>query len=588
VYRLAESYRLYRDFGNAEKWYAESTKFDALKFPLSRYWYAICLRANGRYADAEKQFNNYLQSSQANVQYRQSALREIENCQFIRKTFEDSAYSRIHVLKAGGGVNGGGANYAPAWRDNFSLVFTSSRSESEVAKKGKNPFINALYRASVTDSGFANVSRLDVKQEKLIQQGAAAFSNNGTRMYFTQWVKENDKNLSSLYRSDWQGQSWSEPVKLGNGINTEGYSSMQPFITTDGKYLIYASDRPGGVGKFDLWYSMVDASGNPGAPVNCGTVINTEEDEQAPFYHEHGKQLVFASNGRVGMGGFDLFIAKGNFNDWEKPSNPGYPVNSVKDDLYFSSTDTTSVLNNAWFSSDRKSVCCLEIYHLTKSAVKVTGRVVDCSNGEPLIDARVNVVDTISNRLILTQTIPATGAYLFDMDDYQPLKLTVQKQGYNTKSMSFYKPEGPVTDTLQNPQLCLSPLPPPDTAKPFAVNEAILLKDIYYDFDKATLRPESFPVLDSLANIMKRFPGMTIELGAHTDSKGSDEYNLKLSAGRAKSCVEYLAGKNIETSRLLSKGFGECCPVAPNTINGKDNPDGRQLNRRTVFKVLHY
>jgi outer membrane protein OmpA-like peptidoglycan-associated protein len=455
-----------------------------------------------------------------------------------------------------------------------------------VKSKGKNPYYNNLYRARFTDTTYARPEKVEIPVQGSLQQGVASFTPGEKKMFLTRWEQKEGKNIGTIYMSEKNASTWSDPVKLNGNVNIEGFSSIQPFVTGDGKYLVFASDRPGGVGKYDLWYCLLDAMLMPGSATNMGTTINTKDDEQAPYFHTPSSTFVFASNGRVGMGGYDLYKTNGDFRNWGEVKNLGYPVNSTKDDIYFFSKGKKYMMSDVYFSSDRNSVCCLEMYDAKKVNLYITGKVVDCVTKEPMVGAKISVVDTIANKVIYSQQLDATGSYSFELEEFQPLKLVAEKQYYYPRSFHFYKSRLPDADTLFNPVVCL---PHEDTAKPYPVGKPVVMKDIYYDFDKATLRPESYPVLDTLAKVMRMYPKMEIEIGAHTDSKGTDAYNLKLSAARAKSCVDYLMKVGIEASRMYSKGFGESIPVAPNTTpGGKDNPDGRALNRRTEVKVLHY
>jgi hypothetical protein len=587
VYKLAESYRRYNDYANAERYYAIAAGFDTAAYPLSRYWYGVSLRANTKYADAEMQFNQFLQGYKMNDEYTDNARRELANCQFIQKQLA-ARQSTVAVRKMSSYINQGGATYAPVWLNNTTFLFTSSRADSVmiVKSKGKNPYFNNLYQARFIDTAYTRPEKVEVAVSGDLQQGVASFTPGEKKMFLTRWEHKEGKNIGAIYVSEKNAGSWGTPVKLNGNINIEGYSSIQPFVTSDGKYLVFSSDRPGGVGKYDLWYCTLDATLMPGSANNMGTTINTRDDEQGPYYHVPSATFVFASNGRVGMGGYDLYKTNGDFRNWGEVKNMGYPMNSTKDDIYFFSKGKKYMLSDMYFSSDRNSVCCLEMYDAKKANLYITGKVVDCATKEPMVGAKISVVDTILNKVIYTQQLDATGSYGFELEDFQPLKLVAEKQYYYPRSFHFFKPQLPDADTLFNPVLCL---PHEDTAKPYPVGKPVVMKDIYYDFDKATLRPESYPVLDTLAKVLRMYPKMEIEIGSHTDSKGTNAYNLKLSAARAKSCVDYLVKVGIEPFRMYSKGFGESTPVAPNTTpNGKDNPDGRALNRRTEVKVLHY
>ena len=586
IVRLAESYVGYNDFANAERYYAIATSFDTADYPLTRYWYAVTLRANTKYADAETQLGEFLEGYRRNDEYVDKAKRELANCQFIQEQLANKK-NTLTVRKMSSFINQGGATYAPLWLNDNTFLFTSSKADSAmiVKSKGKNPYFNNLYRANLTDTSFSRPEKVEVAVGDM-QQGVASFTPGEKKMFLTRWEQKEGKNRGAIYMSEKSAGNWSEPVKLNGNINIEGYSSIQPFVTGDGKYLVFSSDRPGGVGKYDLWYCLLDASLTPGSATNMGTTINTKDDEQAPYFHTASSTLVFASNGRVGMGGYDLFKTNGDFRNWSEVKNMGFPVNSTKDDIYFFSKGKKYMMSDVYFSSDRNSVCCLELYDAKKVNLFVTGKVLDCVTKEPMVGAKISVVDTVLNKVIYSQQLDATGSYGFEMEEYQPLKLVAEKQYYYPRSMHFYQPGVPGADTLFNPALCM---PHEDTAKPYPVGKPVVMKDIYYDFDKATLRPESYPVLDTLAKVLRMYPKMEIEIGSHTDSKGTDAYNMKLSAARAKSCVDYLIKVGIESERMHSMGYGESMPVAPNTTpGGKDNPDGRALNRRTEVKVLHY
>ena len=360
-----------------------------------------------------------------------------------------------------------------------------------------------------------------------------------------------------------------------------GANTQQPSITPDGKYLIFSSDRSGGEGGFDLWYTEL-SDGKTGSAINMGNTINTPYDEQAAFYHEPSQSLIFSSNGRIGMGGFDFFQSKGTMGNWKMPENLGYPVNSVKDDIYFTSRGTAkNMLEDVMLSSDRDAACCLELFYLKKIRPlrQLSGRVVSCDPSKPLPGATVSIIDTITNKTVYTKTLGADGSYSFTLEDYQPLKVQAEASGFISNSIHVGTPADMEQESMSYPDLCLLPEPP-------KVNETFVVENVYYDFNKADLKPTSFPALDEIVRMLNFYPNMVIELSAHTDSKGSNSYNQKLSEARAKSVVEYLVSKGIAPERLQAKGYGETMPIEPNTVNGKDNPAGREKNRRTEFKVL--
>ncbi|KAA2244786.1 OmpA family protein [Chitinophaga agrisoli] len=581
VYRLAESYRQYRDFGNAEVYYGQVAAFNNPTFPLARFWYGVSLRANGKYQEALDQLKQFQSDYTKADEISTRVALEIACCEFALSEAKRNA--RYSINKIGGNVNSGGANYAPVVMGGNTLLFTSSRPETPPGanekdkEKKENPYVNDLFVAKGQGFTFDNSEKVSIPAIKGMDQGAAAVSPDGNTMYLTRWNTENGQKHAGIYMSIRQGGGWSEPKTVGTNVNVDGFSSMQPFVTADNKYLFFSSNRPGGMGKYDIWYSPLQ-NGMPGAAKNMGTGINSRDEEEAPYYDAQHGVLIFSSDGRVGLGGLDFFSSEGSIGNWSPPKNMGVPLNSSKDDIYYTPVDKENPLRGGYISSDRESVCCLELFSIKKNAKSASGQILDCDGNMPLTGATVTLLDTVQQKVLQQVTVNETGHYSFDVEMQQNYKVMAEKENYFSKAIYFNTDELTSLDSLMNPSICL---------KRFEVGKPIILKDIYYDYNKAVLRPQSLIVLDTVVAIMQDNPNIIIEMGSHTDSKGTDSYNIKLSQDRAQSCVDYLASKGIPTSRMVAKGYGEARPIAPNTLpNGKDNPDGRQLNRRTEFKVL--
>lgn len=581
VFQLAEALRLYKNFTDAEKWYAMAKDFSNPRYVLSTFWYAETQRSNQKFEDAIASFNEFLEKYKVKDGYAARARTEIASCQFA---LHELRYPRLFRLsRLQNEINDKGSNYTPTIKGG-NFYFTSSRPVGssgktevltdrniKVAKK-ESPFLNAVYVASgnpLTESISIKKTAVDGKDK---ESAAPAFHPNGKLAYVTSWTALGNKKIYQLNATPGLGQDWSEPVELGSQINVKGFNSMQPYVTKDGRYLVFASDRPGGSGKYDLWYAPIRIDGSLGAAVNMGKTVNTADDEQAPYYNGTTKKLLFSSNGRVGMGGFDFYESEGDFGKWSEPLNVGYPFNSSKDDLYFTPLDNADT--EGYISSDRESVCCLEIFHVKREYLVVTGTLLDCNSSKPLKDAVVTISDSVQQFKFTTDEM---GRYTFKLNSNRGFKLNAEKDKYFSKAISFSYEQLAQKDTLFSPELCLIP---------YEIDKPIVLKDVLYEFNKADLTEDSKGKLDHLYAIMVDNPTIEIELSAHTDSKGKDIYNLDLSNRRAKSCVDYLIGKGIAVNRMTSKGYGETRPIAPNELpNGKDNPEGRALNRRTEFKV---
>jgi len=411
-------------------------------------------------------------------------------------------------------------------------------------------------------------------------QGAASMDPGGNRMYFTQWKKENGHIASAIYYAIKQNNgSWGTPQLLP--INSNTYNSKQPFCTADGKYLFFASDRPGGSGGFDIWYAPLNEDGSTGEPVNAGPVINTGGDEQAPFYHSISNSLVFSTNGRQGMGAFDLFTAKGRETNWSEPANMGYPVNSSRDDIYFYAPEKTKLLANAVIGSDRGEGCCLETYRIMKTPKdkKLTGVVRDFKSNTPVADADVVLTDPTGKTRITRTDIE--GNYVFDsVDTDRDFTVSISKPTYHDTAavvkITRTDETNLLTDRLFNQDMFI---------KKILTIKAENVVTVFFDFDKSDLKPEAVKKLDSVYHVLLALPSATLQISGYTDGKGTDAYNKVLSDKRARACANYFIDKGIDAGRITFESFGACCPLEMELINGRDNPDGRSRNRRALINI---
>jgi len=581
IFNLAESSRFYRNFSEAEKYYAVASTFGKPKYKNALFYYAESLRANKKFPQAITAFEQFIAKNK-NDEFVKDAKLEILSCKFAIK---EMRYPRLlQINKVPEKINGLGSNYA-AVKNNNNFYYTSSRpivvtGKAEVLKavNGEavvttkaNPFLNNIYFAKDNlNATEISVKMLELNLPKDMETAALSFNPEGNVAYFTAW---RGKEKYAIYQSKKDGDKWSNPVPLGLQINDKEFNSAQPFVTSDGKFLIFSSDRNGGFGKYDLWYASIRTDGSVGQPVNLGSEINTEADEKAPYYNTLTRKLLFSTNGRVGFGGLDFFESDGDFISWSTPVNMGYPFNSSKDDVYFTAINADA--SKGYISSDRESACCLEIFEVKREYISISGIINDCKTKKPLTGVSVKMIDQDIQKSIITD---ADGKYEFKIDSKRPVKLNISKNDYFALNKSYSYEEVAKSDTLMHIDYCINS---------FKINVPIVLENIYYEFNSAELTKSSQKTLDALVAIMEDNPEMQIELGAHTDDIGTDAYNQDLSEKRAKSCLSYLASKGIAESRMSSKGYGESVPIAPNKLkNGKDNPDGRAKNRRTEFKVI--
>lgn len=569
-YMLAESYRLYENYLQAEGWYNIVLNGDyAAKYPLARLWYGVCLRANQHFDESIDQLQQFIAGYKGDSRYVSIANKEIANCRFAKQQYKFPV--QVDAAKMQSPWNSDGSNYAIVKRDQ-NYWYTSSRSVKDDKKH-----LNGIYQAKMADAykpvmiDFKN----DEKKSEL-EYGTPSFNPAGDKMYFTRWYKDGSKTKYGIYTSQLQNGEWAKPEKLNTNVNADGFKTIQPFITADGKRMFFASNKPGGQGGTDIWVSDLDKQGNPVNSKNLGRTINSPLDEEAPYYDQAEKKLIYSSKGFLGLGGFDLYESAENAGQWSAAVNMGYPINSAKDDLYYYPDNANK--NKFYVSSDRASECCLDLFEVYDKRYELSGLIVDCDNHKALSGTMVSLVDSLSKQTVKKLTVNQNGRYLFSINTQRPYSLVVEKRGYFTKIISVPGPGKTHRDTLNSPDICL---------QAFKVNKPIALKNVLYDFNSAELKPQSKTVLDGLVMLMRNNPKIKVELSSYTDGIGSAAYNKTLSQKRAQECVNYIISKGISGRRIFAKGYGEERPIAPNTLpNGQDNPAGRQLNRRTEFTVL--
>lgn len=580
LFKQAESYRLANYWMEASARYKECFDIDDVKYADGLYWYAVCQRSLGNYDSAKISINQLLSTNMTSTRYVQAAKKELETLQFILNQISRPDTVMYSVKKLNLIAENEKGIFAPLTTSQNQLLFTTTL-KNNVTNPEINPYRNRLFYTTLNNEDLQKIEPVIIdNMDTLLNQGAATISANGNFLYFTQWKKINGRIFSSVYYAAKKESAWSKPLLIYS-VNLTGYNSKQPFCTADGKYLFFASDRPGGFGKFDIWYAPIGADGTCGEPVNAGANVNTPADELAPFYHNTTTTLVFASNGRPGMGGLDLYAAKGFGNQFSNPQNMGYPVNSSRDDIYFFAPENAPLLNNALFSTDRGNECCMETYSVSKQLKKqmVKGLIVDCRNNEPLVNAELVMEDGAGNKLNLISDNEGNYSYRLTGNPEQQ-QFIINREKYNEKINGFridHLDESHwQTDTLYNSTICLE--------------EKLVIKpenvvSVYFGFDESLLSRKQQLVLDSIYYELLINEKATIQISGYTDGRGSEEYNKILSDKRAKACADYIINKGLDSSRITFESFGACCPVEMELINGRDNPDGRSMNRRALINM---
>lgn len=491
---------------------------------------------------------------------------------------------KIEITNAGKGINSAFSDFAPVISaDGSVMIFTSRRPVTEKEKKKNKESLETIY-TSEYDWGFDVWSDAKILSETVnvatFNNSAIGLSADGQKMLL---YKDDEKGNGDIYESVLNGREWSKPVKLPVPINSEHHESSAAY-SPDGNTIYFVSNRPGGSGGRDIWYcSILPKNGKWGDAKNMGKDINTEKHEEGVYLHPDGKTFYFGSQGHNSIGGLDIFTTEKKGVKWTKPVNMGEPINTIGDDVYFVIEASgkfayyTSAQAGGMGEKDIYKVTFKRIYkdstvkHTGPKLILLKGVISDEKTGTPL-ESTIQVIDNETHEILSTLTSnSSTGKYLVTLPAGKNYGIYV-----NAKEYLFHSENFDVNDTADYTEV-IKDIP----LKKLEVGSQIVLNNIFYDFDKSTLRPESKTELDKLTELMNNNPTLKIELGSHTDSKGSDEYNMTLSQARAQSVVNYLIEKKIDVKRLVAKGYGEAQPRATN-----DTDEGRQQNRRTEFKIL--
>ncbi|MBK9390209.1 MAG: OmpA family protein [Bacteroidetes bacterium] len=394
-------------------------------------------------------------------------------------------------------------------------------------------------------------------------------------MFFTACDRPGSLGSCDIYFSAFSEGKWTQPFNLNSPVNT-GFWESQPSVSADGKVLFFSSSRAGGIGGKDIWYSVLDTNSRWGYSINMGKEINSEGDEMSPFIHFDGRTLYFSSDGRAGMGGFDLYMTRMDRDSvWSEPENLGYPINTFNDEM---GLVIESNGKRAYFSSIREKAKGKDIYYFDLDESKrpdpvsyLKGKVIDKETGA-MIKAEYELINLSTNQVTVKNSTDSRGAFLVCLPSGYNYGINVSKPGYLFHSENFlFEGVHTVTEPFIK-KIILSPI---------KIGAKMLLANVFYATDSWEIMEESSSELNNLAYLLSENRNMIMEIGGHTDSTGSDEHNMVLSEKRALSVVTYLIKKGIQKERLKYKGYGNSLPVGDNNTE-----EGRQLNRRTEAKIL--
>ena len=561
---LADSYYQIFNMEEAAKWYEKVIQ--GTSNPENYYRYAQCLRSLGKYEEANKQMDRFAsmlpnderaKTHKSNPNYVTSLISakplfKVENTSFAVEKSND---------------------FGPYLSNNNDLYFVSTRNASKIDKWSNQPYLD-IFRATRNENGtFSEV--VEVKELNTpFHDGPVAISQDGSIMFFArdghssklfEKDKKNNAKIGQLgiYKAIKSDGKWSVVEALP--INSTSYSISHPALSEDGKTLYFTSNMPGGFGESDIWKISVSETGY-GKPENLGSKINTPGREAFPFVTAD-EILYFASNGHQGLGGLDIFKV-----DLKKASNAvnvGIPVNTEKDDF---SLSLNAKMNIGYFASNRsgndviyQAIPVCELEALAVITDKKSGQAIEKAT-LTLFDADKNVVSTINS--------DSFGKATFGMECSEEYLIQVTATNYQSLTI-------PIEKTNKNNLTIPVALLPNEV---IITEKEVVLGNVYFEFDKSNITSLGAQELNKLVKVMQEHPNMVIFVKSHTDTKGSINYNLKLSEQRAQATVQYIISKGISKERISGKGFGSS---EPKVNCGADcTEEQNAINRRSEFIIV--
>lgn len=584
--QIAKTYKRLFDYKNAAEWYEKLMGFTEENTAENIFEYAEILMCLEDYDKASKIYQAYCDKAgkpELKGKY-------IELCEWPKQNAELKKKYTIYKTN----IETGGKSMGLFPHQSGLIYALPQDQEFEV----KTTYYDLCFASSRDSVSFGAPALLPGKTNRSFYEGTPFVTSDGKYLLFTSNATEIEKyntkkankaglsksgnNALHIYMAENLNGSWENVIELP--INSPEYSCAFPFLTADNNTLYFASDMPGGYGGFDLYACTKTNTGNWSAPKNLGPIVNTDRDEFYPFVAE--EKLYFSSRGLPGYGGSDIYVATLKNGNPEKVENMGKPFNSSKDDFSFFIFPGAK---DGYFSSNREGESGYDhIYYFKKTFIADTlrGIVKDKITDKPVDGVKVELLLVASDgteTVVNAMTTAKDGKWEFLVDPEKNYKVRYTLNGYETenRNVSGINQVGEVKRNEEKSKLS------PVYMKPIVKKDNIVrIDNIYFDFDKATIKPESFPILDNIVKFLQENPQARIELSAHTDAMGKDDYNLQLSKKRAQSCYEYLVSKGIEASRLVPVGYGEK-KLLNKCLKKEDCPEEQHaINRRVEVKFL--
>jgi outer membrane protein OmpA-like peptidoglycan-associated protein len=491
------------------------------------------------------------------------------------------------ITNVGQEINSEFEDFAPVLAENESeIIFTTRRRDgntNENVAPDNKPYED-VFASTKTGASWTRAKNIGGNVNSKFNNSSLAVSPDGGTLFLY-----NDNGAGDIYFCERQkDSSWGLPQPLPGMVNSS-FRESSITITKDGATLYFASERPGGLGGLDIYAATKDSKGEWTRIRNLGPTINSTEDEDGPFIDNSGKTLYFSSRGKKGMGGFDIFkstLTDATKNTWSEPENLGFPINTPDDDsFYVTSSDGkrgyySSVRDDGFGYSDIYVITVADAPKPKKEPEKIKAKpliylvkVVDAETKKPL-ESKVRL-QSLKDNVVIGVEPQFEGEYQFTITAESPnnYKLSVEREGY-----IFVNQTVPIEGASAESKTVTKTV----ELRKIVEGARSVLRNIYFDFDKASFKTESYAELNKLEAMMKQNSSTKVEIGGHTDVVGTKDFNKQLSVRRANAVRAFLTSKGIDPRRVTAVGYGKEKPLASND----DEKEGRELNRRVEFKVL--
>ena len=570
--RLANCYYFINDTKKAEMYYKRVAKSKDAN-PEAIYNYAQTLKANGKFSDYNTWMKNFAKLSPNDTRVKEF----MKNPNYIPKIMDDMArYTATNMEDINSEyADFGGIVYGK------DFYFASGRNTSRKTYQwNEEPYLE-IYKATNVGGTMKNAELLNGDVNTKYHESNAVISADGKRMYFDRndyFEGDYDKSANGInqinlyYAENIDGKGWSAVISAP--FNNNEYSTGHPALSQDGKTLYFVSDMPGGKGGSDIYMVAINSDGSLGTPERLGDNINTEGKELFPYIDSNGT-LYFSSNGHMGIGGLDVFYAEAQGDGFDVVNNLGKGVNSSADDFAYKYDPTSQ---SGYVSSNREGGMGSDDIYMVEAVeipceVTIAVLVINENTNAAVAGARVDLYDTMGNRLS-TKTSNVDGMVSFKAACDQAHEV----QGVLADFESNASKVAPANDQKVSATIALKPI------EEIIVEDQIVLNPILFDLDKSNIKAQAAFELDKVVSVMNKYPEMVIAVGAHTDSRATDAYNLTLSEARAQSTVQYIISKGISGKRISGKGYGESQPKV--SCGDTCSEAEHQLNRRSEFTIV--